>query len=72
MTPPKNHDATDLHLPNAKNCIQSALYQLERGNNALAVEFLQGAKRSIDKASTPSSAPKLSIGVLPSADLRNH
>jgi cellobiose-specific phosphotransferase system component IIA len=45
-----NRDARDLHLPNAKNCIQSALYQIERGNSAVAVEFLKSAKRSLDKA----------------------
>jgi cellobiose-specific phosphotransferase system component IIA len=49
-----NRDVNDLHLPNAKNCIQSALYQLKKGNPALAVEFLESAKRSLDKAHTPN------------------
>lgn len=39
-----------LYLPNSYSCIQSALYQLERGNQAQAIAFLKSAQASLIKA----------------------
>jgi hypothetical protein len=51
-------DARDFYLPSAKNQIQSALFQLQNGNQGLAIEFLENAKRSIDRATQTTQAPK--------------
>jgi hypothetical protein len=37
-------------LPNTYNCIQSALYQLERGNSEAAIAFLKNAQGCLIKA----------------------
>jgi len=37
-------------LPNTYNCIQSALYQLERGNQDQAIAFLKSAQACLIKA----------------------
>jgi ribosomal protein S20 len=39
---------TNLEL--AKNYIQSAIFQIQNGNSALAIDLLREAKRLIDKA----------------------
>jgi cellobiose-specific phosphotransferase system component IIA len=39
-----------LHLPNAWNSIQSALYQLQQGNTTSAIAFLERAKSSLREA----------------------
>jgi len=45
-------------LPNAYSCIQSALYQLERGNQDQAIAFLKSAQSSLIKAGvTPGGQP---------------
>jgi len=37
-------------LPNTYNCIQSALYQIERGNQNQAIAFLKSAQAGLIKA----------------------
>lgn len=42
-------DAKDFYLPNIHNLIESAKYQIVRGNHALAIEFLNQAQKSVKK-----------------------
>lgn len=50
----------DLHLPNAYGCIQSALFQLERGNLERTQAFLEAAGRSLSKAGIHPQTERLS------------
>jgi hypothetical protein len=43
-------DAKYLHIPNAYNSIQSALYQLSIGKIELAIQFLENSQSSLTKA----------------------
>jgi hypothetical protein len=38
------------HLPNCWNCIQAAIFQIEKGNPQRATQFLESAQESLSAA----------------------